>query len=104
MEVLKQALEYNYNGLFIADIRKIQHSISIVPDFSSTLSMSTVLNTEVYDHYLLNHDADRTSWTLRKGATPSLTACVDWRYLDTPVEERAESEDEDGYSDAEDEV
>ncbi|KAI8136543.1 hypothetical protein BJV82DRAFT_676181 [Fennellomyces sp. T-0311] len=94
-EVLKQALHYNYNGLFIADVTRIQRSISIVPDFSSRQYFSLAVGDVVFDQYLLNHDADRSSWFNKRGCTPTLQTKVDWDYNAIPAV-GSESDDEDG--------
>ncbi|KAI8137283.1 hypothetical protein BJV82DRAFT_674985 [Fennellomyces sp. T-0311] len=101
LEVLKQALHHNYDGLFVAHIRQIERSIAIVPDFSSSCAFSAAIGADVYGQYFLNHDADRGLWTDRKGSVSLLTSKVVWE-TDIPVEGPDESENDSFNTDDED--
>ncbi|KAI8140200.1 hypothetical protein BJV82DRAFT_716024 [Fennellomyces sp. T-0311] len=81
LEVLAPALTYNYHGLFVAPITRIMRSISVLPDFSSTYTFSNPLGAYAYGRYLLNHDADRASWTNKNGILPVLEQLVGWEVL-----------------------
>ncbi|KAI8146206.1 hypothetical protein BJV82DRAFT_408821 [Fennellomyces sp. T-0311] len=68
LEVVKPALDQNYNGMFIAYANQIDRSVWIVPDFGS----GKMNDNNLFNRYLVNTDADRFSWINTKGKTVKL--------------------------------